>query len=74
MPWRPSEPGEVPTLGFDVLDWMTEYLATPDRADFAPFEPTIEQAQFVINWYALDPHTGRRRYRRGVISRPKGWG
>jgi hypothetical protein len=29
MPWQPSEPGEVPTLGWYVLDWMTEYLARP---------------------------------------------
>lgn len=74
MGWRPSEPGEVPTLGWIVLDWMSTYLATPDRQEYEPFEPTLEQAQFVLNFYAIDPHTGRRRYRRGVISRPKGWG
>lgn len=74
MPWRPSEPGEVPTLGWLVLDWMTEHLATPDRQDYQPFQPTVEQAQFLLSFYALDPHTGRRRFRRGVISRPKGWG
>jgi phage terminase large subunit-like protein len=74
MPWKPHEPGEVPTLGYDVLDWMAEHLATPDRQDFEPFQPTMEQAQFIINFYAIDPRTGRRRYRRGVISRPKGWG
>ena len=74
MSWRPQEPGEVPTLGFDVIDWMAEYLAAPDKDHFEPFELTLEQAQFVINFYALDPYTGRRRYRRGVISRPKGWG
>lgn len=74
MPWRPLEPGEVPTLGYEILDWMTTFLATPDRQDYEPFEPTIEQAQFIINWYTINPQTLRRRYRRGVISRPKGWG
>lgn len=74
MPWKPHEPGEVPTLGHIVLDWMGEYLATPDRQEYEPFCPTLEQAQFIINYYAINPHTGRRRYRRGVISRPKGWG
>lgn len=74
MPWRPSEPGEVPTLGWIVLDWMQEYLAAPDKSDFEPFIPTMEQAQFILNFYQIDPYTGRRRYRRGVISRPKGWG
>lgn len=74
MPWRPSEPGEIPTLGFLILDWMSEYLATPDRSEFEPFVPTMEQAQFIINFYAVDPYTMKRKYRRGVISRPKGWG
>lgn len=74
MPWRPSEPGEVPTLGWIVLDWMQEYLAAPDKPEFEPFVPTIEQAQFVLNFYQVDPWTFQRVYRRGVISRPKGWG
>lgn len=74
MPWKPSEPGEVPTLGWYVLDWMSEYLAAPDRAGYEPFQPTPEQATFILNFYEIDPRTERRRYRRGVISRPKGWG
>lgn len=74
MPWKPSRRGEVPTLGFSVLEWMTEFLAAPDRAEYAPFEPTREQAQFIVNFYALDSRSCKRRYRRGVLSRPKGWG
>lgn len=74
MPWKPSYPGEAPTLGFGVLDWMMEVLATPDRAEYEPFIPTAEQARFILAYYEIDPRTGRRRYRRGVISRPKGWG
>lgn len=74
MPWKPSQPDEVPTLGWLVLDWIMEYLAAPDRIEYEPFQPTTEQAQFILNFYALHPETGRRRYRRGVISRPKGWG
>jgi hypothetical protein len=65
VPWRPAEPGEVPTLGFGVLDWITEYLAAPDRVEYEPFVPTREQAQFVLRFYALDPVTGRRKIRRG---------
>jgi phage terminase large subunit-like protein len=67
-------PGDVPTLGFQVLDWMSAYLAAPDRTDYEPFVPTREQAQFILNFYALDPVSGRRRFRRAVLSRPKGWG
>ncbi len=74
MPWRPSVPGEVPTLGFAVIDWITENLAAPDRAGFEPFRLYPEQAQFVLRFYELDPVTGRRKRRRGVISRPRGWG
>lgn len=74
MPWRPSEPGELPTLGYEVLDWITAMLAAPDRTDYEPFLPTREQAEFILRFYELDPHTGRRAIRRGVISRPRGWG
>jgi hypothetical protein len=74
MPWKPQRPGEIPTLGWYVLDWIGANLAAPDRADYEPLVLTREQAQFVLNFYAIDPLTNRRRYRRGVISRPKGWG
>lgn len=75
MPWRgPRYKGELPTLGYQVINWMHTYLAAPDRADYAPFRLTREQAQFVLNLYAVDPRTGQRRYRRAVLSRPKGWG
>lgn len=74
MPWKPSEPGEVPTLGYYVIDWMTEYLAAPDRLDYEPFVPYVEQEDFLLRFYELDPITGKRKRRRGVLSRPRGWG
>lgn len=74
MPWKPSEPGEVPTLGYDVIDWITTYLAAPDRAEYEPFVPYPEQEEFILRFYELNPKTGKRRYRRGVLSRPRGWG
>lgn len=74
MPWKPSEPGEVPTLGHDVIDWISEYLAAPDRGDYEPFVLYPEQEDFVLRYYELNPLTGKRRFRRGVISRPRGWG
>jgi hypothetical protein len=64
----------MPTLGWLVLDWMSEMLAAPDRTEYEPLTLTREQAQFILNFYAIDPRSGRRRYRRGVLSRPKGWG
>ena len=74
MPWKPPEPGAVPTLGYDVIDWIAAYLAAPDRADYEPFVLYPEQEDFVLRFYEINPRTGKRRFRRGVISRPRGWG
>lgn len=87
MPWRgPEYEGEVPTLGWDVLDWMTEYLVVPDGPTAGdPLELTPEQAQFILNFYRIDPHfegpavRGRglvnsRLINRAILCRPKGWG
>lgn len=86
MPWKPSEPGERPTLGWIVLDWITEYLVVPDGPSAGdPLEFTPEQAKFILQLYEVDPHfdgpaiTGRamrngRLTRRAVLCRPKGWG
>lgn len=73
-PWKPSFEGEVPTLGWQVIDWMRENLAAPDRAEYEPFILTREQAAFVLNFYAVHPVTLKRLVRRGVLSRPRGWG
>lgn len=64
----------MPTLGYDVIDWIAAYLAAPDRGEYEPFILYPEQEDFVLRFYELDPLTGRRRRRRGVISRPRGWG
>lgn len=87
MPWRgPEYEGEVPTLGWDILDWITEYLVVPDGpAAGDPLELTPEQAQFVLNFYRVDPMfrgpaVGGRSMRnarlinRAILCRPKGWG
>lgn len=64
----------MPTLGKQVIGWMVDNLAAPDRSEYEPFYPTREQAQFILNFYALDPQSCRRKYRRAVLSRPKGAG
>jgi phage terminase large subunit-like protein len=74
VPWMPPEPGAVPTLGYEVIDWISEMLAAPDRGDYEPFLLYPEQEDFVLRYYELDPRTCKRRFRRGVISRPRGWG
>lgn len=74
MVWRPTAPGEVPTLGWEVLDWIDENLAAPDRAEYEPFVPTPEQARFILGFYEINPRTGKRLIRRALLSRPRGWG
>ncbi len=74
MPWAPSVPGEQPTLGYQVIDWIAEYLAAPSKPDYEPFRLYREQEDFVLRWYQLDPATGRFVYDRGLIQRPRGWG
>lgn len=74
MPWKPTVEGEVPTLGWLVIDWMTEMLAAPARMDYEPFVPMLEQEDFILRWYEINPTTGRFRYSRGLLGRPRGWG
>lgn len=75
MSWEPLEGDEFPTLGYDVIDWISANLAQPDAgAEPRPFVLYPEQEDFLINFYRLDPVTGRRKFRRGVLSRPRGWG
>ena len=86
MTWRPSEPGERPTLGWLALDWIEDFLIVPDGPSAGePLTFTREQAEFVLKLYEVDPLfegppiVGRslnngRLIRRAVLSRPKGWG
>ncbi|MGP5931632.1 hypothetical protein [Corynebacterium glyciniphilum] len=74
MAWEPSYPGEFPTLGYGVIEWMERVLAAPDRAEYEPLRLYREQAEFLIKFYRLDPQTGKRKYTRAVLGRPRGWG
>lgn len=73
MPWKPSAPDEVPTLGYGVLDWMEANLNSP-AGDDTPLRLTVEQEDFLLRWYEIDPHSGRFLAWRGLIGRPRGWG
>jgi hypothetical protein len=86
MPWRgPAYKGELPTLGYEVLDWLAAELIVPDGPLAGePLILTEEQAQFVLDLYAVDPKAvgalsrghfrNHRLIRRAVLSRMKGWG
>lgn len=76
--WQKNEDGSwyLPekSLGWGVLNWWAEYVMTPggDHAG-SSFMPTLEQARFILWWYAVDDE-GRYAYREGVLRRMKGWG
>lgn len=74
MPWKPSVEGEVPTLGWYVLDWMNAMLARPAVDEYEPFVAYREQEDFILRWYEIDPATGRFRHQRGLLGRSRGWG
>ena len=79
--WRgPSEPGEFPTLGFQVIDWIEANCVIPDGADMGrPFILTDEQYRFVLQYYRLHPdaRADRKRpsagfvFRRSMLVRPQ---
>jgi hypothetical protein len=74
MPWQALDGEEFPSLGWHVADQMSEYLAFEVGTEVMPFIPTVEQVEFLIRLYEINPFTGRRIKRRGVIQRPRGWG
>lgn len=74
MPWHgPEHPDDFPSLGWQLLDWWAEYLPSP-RDPSAPLLFTDEQAMQLVEWFRLDPLTGKLVYRRGYSRRSKGWG
>lgn len=73
MPWKPDHEDDFPTLGWELLEWWADYLPAPND-ESEPLVFTNEQARLLLDWYALDPETGRFVYRRGCSRRAKGWG
>lgn len=57
MPWRgPSVPGEYPTLGYQVADWIEAHCVIPDRAVAGqPFKLSDEQFNHLLWQYRLRP-------------------
>jgi hypothetical protein len=77
MPWRgPDYPGDFPTLGYEVAQWIQDHCVIPDREHAGdPFILTEEQLRFLVFHYAVDVETERWRFERGSqLMRPKKWG
>ena len=82
MPWRgPQEPGEYPTLGYIVGDWIEENLIIPDGPRMGePYLLTDEMWRWILHYYRLredaDAEDGSDafRYYGGILVRPQKWG
>jgi hypothetical protein len=76
MPWRGSRvPGEFPTLGYTVADWIEAHCVIPDGDHVGePYLLTDEMVRFLLFHYRLVPETGRFFYRRSQLVRPQKWG
>jgi len=57
------------TIGWDVLGWCGTELQHRGQ----PWRFTLEQARWVLWWFAVDP-TGAWLFTDGVLQRLKGWG
>lgn len=77
MPWRGAEqPGEYPTLGYQVADWIEAWCPIPDGDRIGePYILTDSQLRFLLGFYRIDPSTGRFHFERGgQLVRPQKWG
>ncbi len=82
MPWRgPNEPGEFPTLGYDVGEWIEAHLVVGDGyLAGRPYKLTDEMWKFLIHFYRLYPYAepwpapDSLRYTGGQLRRSQKWG
>lgn len=77
MPWRgPEYPGEFPTLGYLVGDYIQDTCVIPDGDHVGePYILTDEMLRFLLWHYRLNPSTGKFVYPRGSqLVRVQKWG
>lgn len=82
MPWRgPSEPGEFPTLGYGVGEWIENHCVIPDGFNAGkPYILTDEMWNFLLHFYRLYPTAApypaleALRYTGGQVRRVQKWG
>ena len=63
-----------PTLGFEAVEFIeSSCVHGPGDMQGEPAKLTDEAVGFLLDVYELEPVTGRRRYKRACLVRPKGW-
>lgn len=82
MPWRgPEYPGEFPSLGWLIGEWIEEHCVIPDNDHIGePYLLTDEMWTFLVWHYRLKPDADQERwqsawaFRRSQLVRPQKWG
>jgi hypothetical protein len=82
MPWRgPNEPGEFPTLGYDVGEWIESHCVIPDGYRMGQqYRLTDEMWRFLLHFYRVYSHAApwpapdALRYTGGQLRRAQKWG
>lgn len=82
MPWRgPEYPGEFPSLGWSIGEWIEEHCVIPDGDLLGdPYLLTDEMWTFLVWHYRLRPDATEEQwqsawsYRRSQLVRPQKWG
>lgn len=82
MPWRgPEEPGEVPTLGYTIGEWIEAHCVVADGDHRGTqYRLTEEMWTFLAQHYRLRPDARQDKpasawtYRRSQLVRPQKWG
>ena len=77
MPWKgPEYPGDFPSLGWAVADWIEANCVVPDGELLGQrYRLTEEMLRFLVWHYRIDPESGRWAFPRGSqLVRPQKWG
>lgn len=65
MPFKPLYPGEIPSLGWGVVEWMEEYIHVPrGEREGQPIQLTPSQIEFYVRLFRVQEPFGLARYYR----------
>lgn len=76
MPWRgPSEPGEYPTLGYSIGEWVEANVVIPDGYRRGQrYLLTDEMWRFLLRFYRVDTEEARLHFYGAQLRRSQKWG
>lgn len=73
MTFKPLFDGHVPSLGYEIYDWIRAFCCHgPGDVQGEPIDLDEEWLDFLVAAYRIDPDSGRKVFDEAVLSRPKG--